>query len=525
MTVQLETDGKSGVEESGNADRESDPAVVLTVDDDEVTLGLLRELLEIKGHNVVSASEGAAGIAAFERERPNVVITDIRMPNTDGLEVLRCVRELDDTVPVILLTGYGDLNNAIRALRHGAYDFLQKPINPEILVNTVRQGIEHCRLKRFERDYTHILENEVEERTKELARTNDFLKGILDSSTGVSIVLIDFDDNVLFWNRGAERIFGYTSEEMIGSKIGRLHPDDGSTGQTMTQLRDKIQTEQGTVHTKIQQISRDGNALTISLALSPMLDVSGNVRGLLGLGQDVTEEVRLHEELVASYERIRRITHSSIFALAKLAESRDGETGSHLRRIQAYCRVLCERLRHEEKHREVLSERFIADLVDSAILHDIGKVGIPDSVLFKPGKLGQDEYETMKEHAILGGRALEEAARETGEESFLSVGRDVAYYHHERWDGSGYPAGLKGEQIPLAARIISIADVYDALTSERRYKKTYSHEEACAMLSQESGQKFDPELTRAFLEVEDAIREIREQDPDESDPQLDRLRK
>ncbi|MEJ2717786.1 MAG: response regulator [Deltaproteobacteria bacterium] len=500
-----------------------DSAVVLTVDDDEVTLGLLRDLLEIKGHNVLSASEGDAGIALFEREHPNLVITDIRMPVTDGLEVLRRIREIDDTVPVILLTGYGDLNSAVRALRHGAYDFLQKPINPEILMNTVRQGIEHCRLKRFERDYTHILENEVEERTKELARTNDFLKGILDSSTGVSIVLTDFDDNVVFWNTGAERIFGYTSEEMVGSKIGRLFPDDGTTGQTMSRLRDESHTGHDTVHAKVQQIAKDGNVLTISLTLSPMLDTSGKVQGLLGLGQDVTEEVRLHEELVASYERIQRIKNSSIFALAKLAESRDGETGSHLRRIQEYCRVLCERLRDQGKHREVLSERFIIDLVDSAILHDIGKVGIPDSVLFKPGKLGRDEYETMKQHAILGGRALEEAARETGEESFLLMGRDVAYYHHEHWDGSGYPAGLKGEEIPLAARIISIADVYDALTSKRRYKKTYSHEEACAILSAESGRKFDPGLIQAFLEVEGEIHNIREQQPDEGDPRSDLL--
>lgn len=519
MTARLESNRGSGIEEWTRSDRGSDPAVVLTVDDDEVTLGLLRELLEIKGHNVVSASDGRTAIASFEKERPNVVITDIRMPETDGLEVLRRVREIDETVPVILLTGFGDLDNAVRALRHGAYDFLQKPINPEILTNTVRQGIEHCRLKRFERDYTNILEAQVEERTKELAEINDFLKGILDSSTAVSIVLTDFDDTVVFWNRGAERIFGYTSQEMVGSNIGRLYPDDGSTSQTMRQLRDTIQTKHGTVHTQIREISKDGNVLTISMVLSPMLDASGNVRGLLGLGQDVTEEVRLHEELVASYERIQRIKNSSIFALAKLAESRDGETGSHLRRIQSYCRVLCEQLRARTRHRDILTDRFIQDLVDSAILHDIGKVGIPDSVLFKPGKLGQDEYETMKEHAILGGRALEEAARETGEESFLLMGRDVAYYHHEHWDGSGYPTGLKGEEIPLAARIISIADVYDALTSERRYKKTYSHEEACAILSEESGRKFDPELIREFLEVQDQIRDIREHDPDESNRQ------
>jgi PAS domain S-box-containing protein len=490
------------------------PGTILAIDDDEVTLGILRELLELNGYDVLTAGEGRAGIGLFEKDRPNLVITDIRMPHVDGLEVLRRVRELDDTVPVILVTGFGDLENAIRALRRGAYDFLQKPINAEILLKIVRQGLEHSRLKRFAKNYTRVLEEQVEERTRELAEANDFLKGILDSSTGVSIVLTDFDQNILFWNKGAEKIFGYTSDEMVGSKISKLYPPGSSSTDGLGELRRLVRTKLTTVGGKIRQLAKDGRELTISLTLSPMMDTTGNVAGLLGLGQDVTEEARLHEELVDSYSRIQRIQKSSMFALAKLAESRDGETGNHLRRIQEYCLVLCRRLRVRKKYENVVTDQFIDFLVQSAILHDVGKVAIPDSILFNPGRFGVDDFEIMKRHTVHGGRALDEAARETGEESFLSFGRDVAYYHHERWDGKGYPFGLQGEEIPLTARIVAIADVFDALTTRRRYKRAYTHEEAFAVLAAERGKQFDPDLVDAFMEVEEEFRKIRERDSD-----------
>jgi len=480
--------------------------------DDEATLGLMKELLEMNGYRVHAAGGGSEGLSIFERESPHVVITDIRMPGLDGLEVLRRVREIDDVAPVILVTGHGDLDDAVRAVRRGAYDFLQKPINTDILLNTVYQALEHYRLKTLERDHTRLLEEQVEERTRELARTNDFLRGILESSTGVSIVLTDFEQNVHFWNRGAERIFGYTTGEMVGSKITHLYVDDDLSRETVAKLRRMVKDKSGTVHGKMRQIAKNGKILTISLALSPMLDSSGEVTGILGLGQDVTEEMRLNDEVLSSYKRIQRIQSSSIFALARLTESRDGETGNHLRRIQDYCRALCGVLRGRPQYCEVMTDQFIDDLVQSSILHDIGKVAIPDSILFNTRKFGADEYAVMKGHAVHGGRALEKAANETGEDSFLSLGRDIAYYHHERWDGTGYPFQLKGEEIPLTARIVAIADVYDALTTLRRYKKAYSHDDAFEVVVGGRGKQFDPDLVDAFVEVADDFRRIREMD-------------
>jgi response regulator RpfG family c-di-GMP phosphodiesterase len=241
-----------------------------------------------------------------------------------------------------------------------------------------------------------------------------------------------------------------------------------------------------------------------------MLDDQGEVRGILGVGQDVSEQVRLNEELLESLQLIKQTQDASIFSLAKLAESRDEETGLHLNRIQHYCRIFCARLRMRDKYREVMTSGFIEDLIRSSVLHDIGKVGLPDSILLCPYRFSPEEYEIMKQHPIFGGKALDDAVKKLGAESFLSMGRDIAYFHHEHWDGSGYPFGREGEEIPLSARIVAIVDVYDALNTQRRYKRAFSHREACAAIIEGKGKQFDPELVDAFLEIEDEFLSIRD---------------
>jgi PAS domain S-box-containing protein len=342
------------------------------------------------------------------------------------------------------------------------------------------------------------------------AETRDFLRGILNSSTLVSIVLTDPDQNVLFWNTGAQNMFGYSSEEMLGSKVTRLYPSDSLTKETVEALRTMVRQKSGAVHGKMKQLSKAGDALTISLALSPMLDTSGEVKGILGVGLDVTEEERQKHEILRLFDQVRKTQDAAIFALAKLAESRDEETGAHLIRIQDYTRVLCEQLSEKEDFRNILTPQYIEDLVRSAVLHDIGKVSIPDSILLSPEGFSPEDHRIMMKHTIVGGKALEEAAERLGESSFLTLGMEVAYYHHERWDGSGYPFGLAGEAIPLSARIVSVADVYDALTTERRYKKAFSHESACAMIGEGKNAQFDPRLVDALMEAEKEFRTVRD---------------
>ncbi len=191
-----------------------------------------------------------------------------------------------------------------------------------------------------------------------------------------------------------------------------------------------------------------------------------------------------------------------IFALAKLAESRDPETGVHLERMREYCRLLGQELSQRDKFRHLVDGEYVQLLYLTSPLHDIGKVGIPDRVLLKPGRLTAEEFEIMKQHACIGGNTLEAAVRANPEAQFLAMAREIALTHHERYDGTGYPRGLREEEIPLCGRITAVADVYDALTTRRVYKPRMSHETARGIILDGRGTHFDPDLIEAFLRRE-----------------------
>lgn len=198
-----------------------------------------------------------------------------------------------------------------------------------------------------------------------------------------------------------------------------------------------------------------------------------------------------------------------ILAMASLAEARDNETGNHLRRVQAYVRSLAEALRHHPRFSEHLSSEAIDTISRSAPIHDIGKVGIPDRILLKQGELDEDEWETMKTHPSIGFDALESAERALGMQSdFLLHAKEIALSHQERWDGSGYPQGLAGDDIPVSARLMAVADVYDALISRRPYKEPMAHTEAVKFISAKQGSLFDPDIVDAFLSVHEQFESI-----------------
>ena len=198
----------------------------------------------------------------------------------------------------------------------------------------------------------------------------------------------------------------------------------------------------------------------------------------------------------------------AVFALARLAESRDPEMGAHLERIRAYCRILAEHLSREGPYAAQIDPEFIEELQRSSPLHDIGKVGIPDAILLKPGRLSRDEFEVMKRHTVIGADALHEAAQYSRCGGFLQMAIDIARHHHERFNGSGYPDGLSGEDIPLAARIVALADVYDALTSARVYKPAYDPIVVKTMIEQEEGWYFDPAMVEAFRARHDEFLDV-----------------
>jgi putative two-component system response regulator len=218
--------------------------------------------------------------------------------------------------------------------------------------------------------------------------------------------------------------------------------------------------------------------------------------------------VELVAQLDAARQEAVRAKDAIIFAMASLAEVRDNETGNHIYRTQHYVRALA--IAARRSYRE-LDDEAVELLFKTAPLHDIGKVGIPDRILLKPGKLTPEEYEIMKGHADLGRSAIETAENALGPSLFLRYAREIAHTHHERWDGTGYPQGLAGEDIPLAGRIMAIADVYDAIVSRRVYKPAMMHEAAVKIIAEESGRHFDPQLVTAFLGIADEFDEIHQQ--------------
>jgi len=212
----------------------------------------------------------------------------------------------------------------------------------------------------------------------------------------------------------------------------------------------------------------------------------------------------LEEEIKKRTKEILSIQDITILTLASLAETRDTDTGNHLKRTQRYIKTLALALREHPKFRDYLSDEEIETLFRSAPLHDIGKVGIADKILLKPSSLTNTEFEIMKTHTTLGKEAIEHAEEEAGvEAAFLKTAKEIAYCHHENYDGSGYPLGLGGDEIPISARLMSLADVYDALTSRRIYKEAMSHEKALAIIVDGRGLKFDPDVVDAFLEMQD----------------------
>jgi putative two-component system response regulator len=222
------------------------------------------------------------------------------------------------------------------------------------------------------------------------------------------------------------------------------------------------------------------------------------------------ERHNLHLEDVIK-EKILEVVNSqiaTIHALSILTESRDDDTGSHIERTRQFCKILAEHLKTNSSYSNNVDSQFVDSVFQTAPLHDIGKVGIPDSILLKPGQLTPEEFEIMKSHVILGAKTLGTVLGEYPQNRFIATGLEITRSHHEKWNGKGYPDRLSGAAIPLCARIMAVADVYDSLRSERPYKDAFSHEKSCDIIIKGSGEDFDPIIVEAFKEREKEFADI-----------------
>lgn len=217
------------------------------------------------------------------------------------------------------------------------------------------------------------------------------------------------------------------------------------------------------------------------------------------------------QELLDHDAKIMEIQENTVIGMANLIENRDGETGGHVKRTSAYVELLARAAQREGSYPDVLTNDYLELLVKAAPMHDVGKVVVPDHILKKPGKLTEEEFDVMKLHAQEGGRIVREVLAGVEEKEYIEIASDVASYHHEKWNGQGYPCHKKGEEIPLCARIMAVADVFDALVSERCYKKALTLEEAMKIIEEEAGEQFDPVLAKLFVRHRKEVKRIMEE--------------
>ena len=312
---------------------------------------------------------------------------------------------------------------------------------------------------------------------------------------------VDLKGNFTFFNGSVSNILGYSRQELMGMN-NREYTTPDSAKKLYKKFNKVYKTGKTSGVAEYEVINKNGVLKYTEVVVSLMRDKNGMPTGFSGLTRDVTERLKAEKERRELENKLHYARTATILGLAKLADYRDKGTGAHLEKIREYAKIIAREMAGLPAYKDYITEKYIEDIYQSSILHDIGKVGIQDSVLLKPGKLNSEEFDIIKRHTILGGDALTEIESQTEGRSFLTLGKEIAYHHHEKWDGTGYPDGLKGEDIPLSARMVAIADVYDALTTKRPYKEAFTHEKSREIIISLKGSHFDPDVVDAFLASE-----------------------
>ncbi len=520
-------------------------ARILIVDDEPLIRKILSKYLSEKSYFIETADDGQAAMEKLGNDRFDLVLTDLRMPNMGGRELLQIMSEKFPDIPKIVLTGYGTNEDIIIALKTGAYDFLTKPITDfTILEHSIERAIERKRLSDEKNRYIEQLKqiNEIismlnrGKSTEDIFNTlNVILKKVIPFNRLTLTTIQKGQDSATTKLVASDRQIILGTEPVINLRESSLKTvSETKTVLNIGNLRDYLEKHPSSKSSRL--LLEEGMQSSLVMPL-----IANNLtRGFLIFGSEQLEafneehitflesivgqislsiqrgellfEIEQHtknlEGLVDKRtQELLKTQKTTIFALSSLAETRDTETGNHLERMRTYSVLLAQILKYEG-NQEMITNRYLRDLYDSSILHDIGKVGIPDMILLKDSCLNEAEMEVMKTHTIIGYEALKSASRDLGEDSFLKMAMDVTRSHHEQWNGMGYPDGLKGNEIPLSARIVAITDVYDALTSRRPYKEAYSHSEAIKIMIDEK-YRFDPEIFKAFIDNAEEFNKIK----------------
>jgi len=513
---------------------DNEQGTILVVEDDAELRFILAAQLGSHGFHVFEANDGTEGVELAMQYIPDVVIMDIGLPGMDGItatETLRADARTSD-IPVIILTARSGSADVVRGLNAGAQEYLHKPFDVAELMARVRTVHRLAVARRRIDRLNSRLEAEVDQKTERLQVLYEYMRDLNRAETVDAVVdlLVDAVRQAASAKRVAIFLMSSTPGDL---RCVRTVGVDETTTESLRReaaslVQEGILNLCGTLASAAPCHGAAADDPAREFLSTPLMCSSFDDRSeLLGVlhvaeqgGQPFCDEDveclrSLADAAAIAFENIRRQTRleQSVRVLLRtvghLAEYRDEETTRHLERVTKTARILTKELRNSSRYSGDISMEFVESIALAAPLHDIGKVGIPDEILTKPGRLTDEEFAIMKTHADIGRRVLSQAIDPTRPVPLLQMCVDIAYCHHERFDGKGYPRRLRGLEIPLAARIVALVDAYDAITSKRRYKEPSTHEEAMELIKADSGRHFDPEIVRAFLECHqefDAIR-------------------
>ncbi|MGE0787503.1 MAG: HD domain-containing phosphohydrolase [Sandaracinaceae bacterium] len=477
---------------------------VLVVDDEKVIREILADFLSMEGFFVRTAEDGSAALIELSRHHYDLVLSDLKMPNMGGLELLQAVSKHAPNVVTVIMTGFGTVETAIDAMKRGAYDYILKPFKVEEVVHTIRRGLEK---RKLQAENLRLREALSLYKVSEAIAASLSLEEVMRTVTDAAIHEVDADQVVLLLDDGEGGFFERAVElhpdfrprsgvaRFDAKKLDEFFVEDRPLRLAGKPIHDYLAscpedlTPQSFIATPLLMRKRVmGFLAVLSYTRTKKFDEGQRkmLRMVANRASAAIENAKLYEDLKATFQQ-------TIKGLASAIDKMDRYTSGHSERVAAYAQILAIKLGLPEEEVEIVRQ--------AALMHDIGKIGCVMN-LNKPGKLSQEEYEIFKQHPGYGRDILEPI-------TFLHPLLPGVHLHHERWDGRGYPLGLKAQDIPLIARIISVADTYDAMTSDRAYRKALPHEVAVNEIMRCSGMQFDPDCAQPFAEAIESDRDER----------------
>ena len=504
--------------------------------------------LDNAGFDVHTEGKGQAAYQAAVTETWDALILDVALPEIGGVEMTRTLRSRSGArlVPIILLAENPNRDELLVGLQAGATEYLPRSVDLAELTARLRTLVRLSQGHQQRENLNERLASEVTRQSSRVELLYAYLRELSNARDEDDVYRLMVE--TIRKATGAMRISVLATDAHTGRLVCKhavgidpkvaervsVDPSSGIAGQVFTTGTTVVAKAVDTARTNGRDYNAD--AFVSTPLVSTYLTNNEDRLGVLNVTDRPDGEPFGVEDVecicsvadsaaIALYNARRRCQlkksiRALLLTVGRLSEYRDEETGLHLERVREYAGVLVRQLARHPKFAETITPEFIENLAQAAPLHDVGKVGVPDEILNKPGKLTEEEFQVMKTHTSIGRHTLALAIEETGPIPLLQMCIDIAYCHHERYDGLGYPRGICGDEIPLSARIITLVDAYDAMTSKRCYKEAVPHERAVAIIAKERGRHFDPDVVDTFLEVADRFDIIRSAKEDEIDSPL-----